>query len=427
MNGTDYLKDALIETLAQRRAILVIGAGVSAQATANAQTASWRGLIESGIDLCHALSGRTATAEWRTAMLQLLRASTSEGWLAIAEEVTRRLGGVAGGEWFGWLERSFGDLAVANPEILRSIKQLRDEWRPIVMTTNYDDLLERQFKARAVTWRDVNGAIDVIARTSEDVLHLHGYWREPASVILGVRSYDQLLGDELAQSVQKAAAILNSFVFIGCGDGLHDPNLGLLHSWIDDKLKGAKHRHYVLLRADHAEAFRLSGRLVAVSYGKEYSDLAPFLRSLTKQRESPVNPKDLKIYTNALPAPRHLIDRNFIEDVADALTNNGESLRIVQEADSLRAVADPNRPPVRPGLLSLEGNSFQFWDSAFRQFELQSIRAMAALLLILPTATLSLVGKTRRMEILNELRRLSDLSTSDGADHGPGTSSKNLQ
>jgi hypothetical protein len=426
MSGVDYLRGALVEALAQRRAILVVGSGVSVQAAGNVQAASWRGLIESGIELCHSLTGGTAASEeWRAAMLQLLRTSPSEGWLSIAEEVTRRLGGRSGGEWFAWLERSFAGLPIAYPEILRAIRQVRDEWQPIIMTTNYDDLLERQFKARAVTWLDVNAAIDIIARTNNDILHLHGHWREPKSVVLGVRSYDELLGNELAQTVQRAAGILNSFVFIGCGDGLNDPNLGLLQSWIGDKLKEARHRHYVVLRADHARDFRSSGRLVPVPYGNEYSDLAPFLRSLTAQKEDFIEVEQLQFYSDALLTPSHLIDRIFLEDVADVNVNNSDSLRIVQEADNLRAAADPDRPPVRRGFLSLEGNSFQFWDSAFRQFELQGVRATAALLLVLPTKTLSAAAQTRRTEILNELRRLSS-SQPGGEIHDNANSSNKL-
>src|ERR1700759_2434649 len=118
MSSAGFLKGELVEALAKRRAIIVVGAGISVQATANNKIASWRGLIESGIDLCHALSVPDATAEWRSAMLQLLDASPSQGWLTIAEEVTRLLDGPTGGEWFGWLERTFGSLSIAHPDIL---------------------------------------------------------------------------------------------------------------------------------------------------------------------------------------------------------------------------------------------------------------------------------------------------------------------
>ena len=221
--GSDFLKDDLIASLTQRRAILVIGSGITLQATGRQSAASWKGLIESGIQHATALSSGKERTQWQTAMLQLLNASSPDGWLTIADEITRRLGGVRDGEWFAWLERTVGSLSVASLEILKSIRAIREKWHPIIMTTNYDDLLERELKVRAVTWRDLNSALDIVALRSDDILHIHGYWKEPESVVLGVRSYDQLLGNELAQSVQKAAAILNSFVFIGCGDGLDDP------------------------------------------------------------------------------------------------------------------------------------------------------------------------------------------------------------
>jgi len=419
--GSDFLKDDLIASLTQRRAILVIGSGITLQATGRQSAASWKGLIESGIQHATALSSGKERTQWQTAMLQLLNASSPDGWLTIADEITRRLGGVRDGEWFAWLERTVGSLSVASLEILKSIRAIREKWHPIIMTTNYDDLLERELKVRAVTWRDLNSALDIVALRSDDILHIHGYWKEPESVVLGVRSYDQLLGNELAQSVQKAAAILNSFVFIGCGDGLDDPNVGLLLNWINETLKGARHRHYVLLRADRAEAFCPSGRLVAISYGEHYADLGPFLRSLVQEPESLGNSEILGRYSNAIATPSDVISREFLDEVADAITDVHEGLGIVQRADEFRAVLDPNRPPIRRGKLSLAGNSFEFWDSAFRQFELQSIRATAALLVALPTPRLSEFGRARREQILLKLYELSKVSSKRGESDEPST------
>jgi hypothetical protein len=48
------------------------------------------------------------------------------------------------------------------------------------------------------------------------------------SVVLGVRSYDQVLGGEHAQAMLQAMTAMRTILFVGCGDGLEDPNLGAL-------------------------------------------------------------------------------------------------------------------------------------------------------------------------------------------------------
>ena len=55
-----------------------------------------------------------------------------------AEDLTRRLGGPAGGEFGRWLARSIGKLSVASPGVLEALAALRVP----LATTNYDGLLE---------------------------------------------------------------------------------------------------------------------------------------------------------------------------------------------------------------------------------------------------------------------------------------------
>jgi tetratricopeptide (TPR) repeat protein len=103
-------------------------------------------------------------------------------------------------------------------------------------------------------------------------------------VVLGIRSYDQVLGDAHAQTVQSALALMKSFLFVGCGDGLGDPNFGALRQWMKKVFPGAEYRHFRMCRdgeTDKIQKFHPpEERIFALGYGAGNSDLAPFLRRL---------------------------------------------------------------------------------------------------------------------------------------------------
>jgi hypothetical protein len=67
-------------------------------------------------------------------------------------------------------------------------------------------------------------------------------------VILGIRSYEEVLGDAHAQTMQRAIRSLKTLLFVGCGEGLHDPNFGALLEWTCKVFPGAEYRHFRLAR-----------------------------------------------------------------------------------------------------------------------------------------------------------------------------------
>jgi hypothetical protein len=114
---------------------------------------------------------------------------------------------------------------------------------------------------------------------------VHGHWEQPETVVLGIRSYDKVLGDAHAQTVQSALGLMKSFLFVGCGAGLVDPNLGALLQWIRKVLAGSEYRHFRLCRdAEIDEVQKLhppEERIFPVRYGATHADLASFLRRLS--------------------------------------------------------------------------------------------------------------------------------------------------
>src|SRR4051812_22900489 len=64
------------------------------------------------------------------------------------------------------------------------------------------------------------------------------------TVVLGIRSYERVLGDAHTQTIQRALATMRTLLLIGCGAGLVDPNFGALLAWMGEVFAASKYRHY---------------------------------------------------------------------------------------------------------------------------------------------------------------------------------------
>jgi len=272
MSGNDELVDDLRELILKRKITVVVGSGVS-KAT-NSKTPMWDALIASGIDRCETM-GMSADlcAHFRAGLeLKLIGAL-----LPAAEAVHDKLSENGGGELTKWLRQEFEPLKPKDRSVIDSLAALG---APLA-TTNYDDLIEKVTDFGHVTWRDTNDAIRVVRGEDRRVLHLHGHWRVPESVVLGIRSYGEVAAHGHTQAVMQALGVTTSFLFVGCGEaGLQDPNWGPFLEWLrDHDVKGHhEHRHYRLVR--ESDWFEPMGRLCPLVYGQKHSDLAAFLRGL---------------------------------------------------------------------------------------------------------------------------------------------------
>lgn len=277
----NVLLSELADEIAQRQLIAVVGAGVAIAATGGKREAGWQGLLESGIDYCVALH-RRGRRGWDRRLRRMVKSRNLESMCDAAGEVIGALGGVSSGDYRIWLKKSVGALSPADRAVLDALVALDV---PLV-TTNYDSLLESVSGYKTVTWHQYALVSDLLRdRSHSKILHVHGHWEEPESVVLDTASYNRFLADEIAQGQLEAFLHTRTMLFVGFGAGLNDPTFRRLRTWMSKHLAGAGHRHYRLVR--HNEIRRLQKehlpeqRIALVSYGREHSELASFLQDLS--------------------------------------------------------------------------------------------------------------------------------------------------
>ena len=272
----------LRQRLGEGDVVVVVGAGLSMAATKGAATASWRGLIADGLEHSVEFGHPRLSRKFCDIVKQLLEGQEVDLLLAAASIIESRLEAPSGAEWRRWLLETVGRHEVLDEELITEIYKLNVP----ILTTNYDNLLlhapERR-EVAAVSWMHPSKWVDILKGRSKGILHLHGWCEEPESVILGVKSYEAVLRQDAAQEIQRALGRFNTFVFVGFGMGVDDPNLGLLIDWLG-RSDTPNHRHYILLLASEARNFESRGSLYPISYGPTHEFLVPFFRDLRKSQ-----------------------------------------------------------------------------------------------------------------------------------------------
>ena len=307
----------LRKMIQQGQVVAVVGSGVSVATTSHAP--SWHGLIKSGVERCRS---NGAPDDWCQSVLGLLKLQAADMLLSAAELVHGKLLTGGGGEFARWLRDTFDNLQPENPSTVQALVALET---PLV-TTNYDDLIEKVTSLKHVTWQDARNASRVVRDDDRRVLHLHGHWDEPDSVVLGIRSYEAVKKNEHTQAVMRALAITKSLLFVGCGEeGLADPNLGNFLTWLEavETDNDLEHRHYRLVR--EKDTFEPRGRLYPLVYGKVYEDLAGFLERL---RPEPKQEKTVTRVLTALPGNIDYYLSRLANETATLLLGMGRSLQV---------------------------------------------------------------------------------------------------
>jgi len=293
-----------------------VGAGVASAVTGGAACASWHGLLLDGIEQCQ--QRVPVPTGWANRMREHLASADAISYMAVADEIRRRLAARAEGRDFSsWLQESVGSLTPTKEgwELLSAIRSLGE----MIVTTNYDTLLEGAGPEPALhpewdalTWIDNQWKSAAIRQ--KVVLHLHGIADKPESVILSSTDYQRILDDKLDKIVSQYVFLSRRFLYIGCGDGLGDPHIAPLMRWVIEALTAQKDQkqqedeeHFLLVRGGELHQLMtdpLSERVSPVAYGAKFDQLADFLRKLSAGLELKVsqNPDDYEPIGSAASA-----------------------------------------------------------------------------------------------------------------------------
>lgn len=297
----DDAPEYLREQIRQKRVIVVAGAGVS-RAIAGEAAPDWRTLIERGIEQCSALPRSSAGPGWPTRMREALTTGDDIEKLGVAEQIYARLTrnskeGRLDAEWQNFLRINVGNLTLRNRRLIDAMCNLG-----AIATVNYDGLLHQAMGVNPLPWTRAEQWSLVIQRQRTGVLHLHGYWDQPETVVFGIRGYEKLIRDQLSQHLQHVIATTHSLLFVGCDGTFGDPNFHQLVNWMADTLLALPIRHFALVRdgerADAWGRFPETAQISVLGYGACYCDLLDYLEALAELEPAATAP-----VTRAEPTP----------------------------------------------------------------------------------------------------------------------------
>ncbi len=263
-------RESLIRELRTERVIFVVGAGFSVASAATGAPASWPDLITHGLSFAGAIGA--VGADDATRIERLVEDRTTGSLIAAASEVETALRGVASG-FDIWMAESAGRLQLAHPGLRDALRALN----VTIATTNYDTLLSEDGGPPPIPWTDGPRSLNVLRGDVNGILHLHGVYDAPDSIVFGDAGYDRVRADEFAQFRQQALAAVRTLVFVGCGEGLHDPNMASLLDWLASLR--VQHAHFRLVRFAERSATP-NAHIIDIPYGEDFRDLAPFLEGL---------------------------------------------------------------------------------------------------------------------------------------------------
>jgi SIR2-like protein len=262
------------------RVLVLAGAGVACATDTN-PCATWPGLLKDGLQRCRERC-HTLGPDWLTITELMLKQKIAAEFIQAASRIEKALRDVHGGEYGRWLADSVGALKLNDRRTIDAILS----WGTRIATTNYDNLFAEASRLRPVVWDEGSLALQVLRGDHPGILHVHGHYTRPETVVFGSKTYEDICRDIRAQTLLRSVLTRDTIVFVGCGAGVDDPNFGGLFEWSKEALGSCLHTHYHLVRESELEALasRYQGlRITPIVYGKEYADLGPFLEQLSER------------------------------------------------------------------------------------------------------------------------------------------------
>jgi hypothetical protein len=244
---------SLVPELAERRCIIVLGAGASAGCTArdgSTHPPNWVAMLGKASEL---LIDRS----YRTLVSGLIE---KERYLDAAEIIVSKANPA---DYTGFIRSVFVEPHFSHSEIHEEIHKLDPK---IVVTTNYDDIYETYCKqGKGSQGYNVcryyeSHALNDVRSTMRVILKMHGCVSDPQKTVLSRTQYHAAKRCYPEYyNLLDSLFVGNTLLFVGCG--LTDPDFTLLLEGTNIKCPSA-HPHYAILGSGQPEPLRSAMRTV---------------------------------------------------------------------------------------------------------------------------------------------------------------------
>lgn len=209
--------ETLVRDLARRRAIIIIGSGVSRHSvgTGDVRPPTWRSFLDQALNDCPEQGNLDPVRE----------ALNSGDYLYACECLRKRFDE----QWISYLRRTFSQPAFAPADIHQQILELDSR---IVFSLNFDDIYERHVNSVnqgsfiTKNYSDTDAA-EFLRGDGRYVIKVHGNLNSPNNLIFTQKDYSQArIKHSSFYQAFDAALLSHTFVFIG--SGYSDPDINLL-------------------------------------------------------------------------------------------------------------------------------------------------------------------------------------------------------
>lgn len=278
----------LLENFRSGNGVFFVGSGISR----NSGLPTWDGLIEELIKEAEKLDW---VSEGKIDELRSLATDHSK-FLFLAEELKI----VLGSAYEEYFERRFVE---DKPEVTNNHRNLVRANCNLIITINYDDIIERAFNEQFSTmpnsfiYSDAKKAANNFWKGHFFILKAHGDVKTDAtSVILSQQDYRKVLYREpgyrnLLQSIFTTRSVL----FLGVS--MSDPEFNQLLDYLHDSYHGGGPTHYLLIEDDKTNGslvrrFKDDFKIEVIKFDNsngDFSELSRFLELLAKQAPRDVN------------------------------------------------------------------------------------------------------------------------------------------
>lgn len=250
--------ETLVRDIARRRAIVVLGSGVSRHSVGNGDTRppTWKAFLTKATEDC---PDKADLAPVRNAI-------ASGDYLHACECLKKRFDE----EWVAYLRQTFSQPAFPPADIHEQI--LRLDFR-VVFSLNFDDIYERHVSSihrgsHIVKNHSDTDASEFLRGDGRYIMKVHGNLNSPENLIFTQRDYSKArVKHSSFYQAFDAALLTNTFLFVGSGHA--DPDINLL---LENQNFGfpAQSPHYFLagsgFELDRKDSLRKNRNLKVLEY-----------------------------------------------------------------------------------------------------------------------------------------------------------------